>query len=243
MSLRIHNSLTGTKEEFVPLRENRIHIYVCGMTVYDYCHLGHARVMVAFDAIVRYLRYSGYNVQYVRNITDIDDKIIHRANELGESIQTLTDRFIAYMHEDLQALSIVKPNQEPRATEFIEEICQLIARLIERGYAYLADNGDVYYRTKKFENYGQLSGTQIDELMAGARVKPDEAKEDPVDFVLWKHSKPDEPKWDSPWGQGRPGWHIECSAMSTKLLGDHFDIHGGGRDLLFPHHENENRSV
>ena len=214
-------------------------MYVCGMTVYDYCHLGHARVMVAFDAVIRYLRYRGFDVTYVRNITDIDDKIIDRANEIGESIQTLTDRFIGYMNEDLDALSIVKPDHEPRATEYISEIIDMISSLVERGYAYPAENGDVYYRTRKFKDYGQLSGKKIDELQAGARIEPGEAKEDPLDFVLWKNSKPDEPKWDSPWGEGRPGWHIECSAMSTSLLGSHFDIHGGGMDLLFPHHENE----
>ena len=238
-SIRIYNSLTRQKETFVPIKNNEVDIYVCGMTVYDYCHLGHARVMVAFDSVIRYLRYRGFKVRYVRNITDIDDKIINRANELGESIQSLTNRFIDYMNEDLEALSIVKPDHEPRATEFIAEIIEMIVKLIERGYAYRADNGDVYYRTRKFENYGQLSGKCLDELLSGARVEPDESKEDPLDFVLWKHSKPDEPKWESPWGDGRPGWHIECSAMSSTLLGDHFDIHGGGMDLLFPHHENE----
>ncbi|MDE0309496.1 MAG: cysteine--tRNA ligase [Acidiferrobacterales bacterium] len=237
--IRIYNSLTRRKENFVPIRENRIDIYVCGMTVYDYCHLGHARVMVAFDSVIRYFRYRGYKVRYVRNITDIDDKIIKRANEMGESIQSLTDRFIGFMNEDLDALSIVKPDHEPRATQYIPEIIDMISRLVEKGFAYAADNGDVYYRTRMFENYGELSGENVDDLRVGARVEPDEVKEDPIDFVLWKHSKPDEPKWPSPWGDGRPGWHIECSAMSTCLLGDHFDIHGGGRDLLFPHHENE----
>ena len=237
--IRIYNSLTRQKENFVPIRENHVDIYVCGMTVYDYCHLGHARVMVAFDSVIRYLRYRGFKVRYVRNITDIDDKIIKRANEVGESIGSLTNRFIEYMNEDLDALSILRPNHEPRATEYIPEIIDMISNLVEKGYAYRADNGDVYYRTRKFESYGQLSGKRVSELRAGARVEPDEAKEDPVDFVLWKHSKPDEPKWESPWGYGRPGWHIECSAMSTCLLGKHFDIHGGGMDLLFPHHENE----
>lgn len=237
--LRIYNSLTNQKEEFKPIRENKIGIYVCGMTVYDYCHLGHARVMVVFDSVIRYLRYRGYEVTYVRNITDIDDKIITRANEIGESVQDLTDRFIDYMNEDLEALGIQRPSVEPRATEYVPEILDMIAQLVKRGHAYLAENGDVYYRTKSFDNYGALSGRKLDELKIGARIEPDEAKEDPLDFVLWKHSKAGEPAWDSPWGKGRPGWHIECSAMSTSLLGNHFDIHAGGMDLLFPHHENE----
>ena len=237
--LRIYNSLTNQKEEFKPIQENKIGIYVCGMTVYDYCHLGHARVMVVFDSVIRYLRYRGYEVTYVRNITDIDDKIITRANELGESVRDLTDRFIDYMNEDLEALGIQRPNVEPRATEYVPEILDMIAQLVKRGHAYLAENGDVYYRTKTFDNYGALSGRKLNELKVGARIEPDEAKEDPLDFVLWKHSKAGEPAWDSPWGKGRPGWHIECSAMSTSLLGNHFDIHAGGMDLLFPHHENE----
>ena len=237
--LSIYNSLTNRKEEFVPIEKNRIRIYVCGMTVYDFCHLGHARVMVVFDTIVRYLRYRGFDVTYVRNITDIDDKIIQRANELGESVQSLTNRYIDYMNEDLEALSILKPNFEPRATEFIPQIIEMISDLIKEGYAYPAANGDVYYRTRRFKNYGELSGERLDDLRAGSRIAPDEAKDDVVDFVLWKSSKPNEPKWESPWGDGRPGWHIECSVMSTSLLGNHFDIHGGGMDLLFPHHENE----
>ena len=237
--MRIYNSLTNQKEEFKPIRENKIGIYVCGMTVYDYCHLGHARVMVVFDSVIRYLRYRGYEVTYVRNITDIDDKIITRANEIGESVRDLTDRFIDYMNEDLENLGIQRPNVEPRATEYVPEILDMIAQLVNRGHAYLAENGDVYYRTKTFDNYGALSGRKLDELKVGARIEPDEAKEDPLDFVLWKHSKAGEPAWDSPWGKGRPGWHIECSAMSTSLLGNHFDIHAGGMDLLFPHHENE----
>ena len=237
--MRIYNSLTNQKEEFKPIQENKIGIYVCGMTVYDYCHLGHARVMVVFDSVIRYLRYRGYEVTYVRNITDIDDKIITRANEIGESVRDLTDRFIDYMNEDLEALGIQRPNVEPRATEYVPEILDMIAQLVKRGHAYLAENGDVYYRTKTFDNYGALSGRKLDELKVGARIEPDEAKEDPLDFVLWKHSKAGEPAWDSPWGKGRPGWHIECSAMSTSLLGNHFDIHAGGMDLLFPHHENE----
>ena len=237
--LSIYNSLTNRKEEFVPIEKNRIRIYVCGMTVYDFCHLGHARVMVVFDTIIRYLRYRDFDVTYVRNITDIDDKIIQRANELGESVQSLTNRYIDYMNEDLEALSILKPNFEPRATEFIPQIIEMISDLIKEGYAYPAVNGDVYYRTRRFKNYGELSGERLDDLRAGSRIAPDEAKDDVVDFVLWKSSKPNEPKWESPWGDGRPGWHIECSVMSTSLLGNHFDIHGGGMDLLFPHHENE----
>ncbi len=237
--LSIYNSLTNRKEEFVPIEKNRIRIYVCGMTVYDFCHLGHARVMVVFDTIIRYLRYRGFDVTYVRNITDIDDKIIQRANELGESVQSLTNRYIDFMNEDLEALSILKPSFEPRATEFIPQIIEMISDLIKEGYAYPAANGDVYYRTRRFKNYGSLSGERLDDLRAGSRIAPDEAKDDVVDFVLWKSSKPNEPKWESPWGDGRPGWHIECSVMSTSLLGNHFDIHGGGMDLLFPHHENE----
>ncbi len=237
--LQLYNSLTNQKEPFVPIREQQIGIYVCGMTVYDYCHLGHARVMVAFDTAVRYFRRRGYKVTYVRNITDIDDKIIARANELGESIWKLTDRFIGYMNEDLALLGIESPDHEPRATEFIEPIIDMISTLIERGYAYSTQNGDVYYRCRAFAGYGQLSGKNPDELRAGTRVKVDESKEDPLDFALWKSAKQGEPWWDSPWGRGRPGWHIECSAMSTCLLGNHFDIHAGGMDLLFPHHENE----
>ncbi len=237
--LKIYNSLSRRKEKFTPIEKNRIRMYVCGMTVYDYCHLGHARVMVAFDSIIRYLRYSGYEVEYVRNITDIDDKIVNRANELGESYDALTERYIDYMREDLAALSIVKPDKEPRATDFIPEIIEMISRLIAQGCAYKTPCGDVYYRTRMFTDYGKLSGKCLDELHAGARVEPSEEKDDPLDFVLWKSSKPNEPSWESPWGAGRPGWHIECSAMSTQLLGNHFDIHGGGADLLFPHHENE----
>ncbi len=237
--LTIHNSQTGRQEPFKPIDDNHVRIYVCGMTVYDYCHLGHARVMVGFDVIVRYLRYRGYEVTYVRNITDIDDKIIKRANEKGETVKSLTDRYIRLMNEDLTALFVLTPDHEPRATGFIPQIVQMIERLIERRYAYPAANGDVYYRVRQFSEYGKLSGVCLDDLVAGARIEPGEMKEDPLDFVLWKGSKSGEPSWDSPWGKGRPGWHIECSAMSTCLLGNHFDIHGGGRDLLFPHHENE----
>lgn len=237
--LKIYNTLTRQKEEFKPLEPGKVRIYVCGMTVYDYCHLGHARVMVAFDTVVRYLRHLDYAVTYVRNITDIDDKIIKRANENGEPINALTTRFIAAMHEDETALGVLPPDREPRATVHIAEIIGMIEKLIERGYAYIGGNGDVFYAVGKFAGYGQLSGKNIDELRSGERVDVDEAKRDPLDFVLWKMAKPGEPYWDSPWGHGRPGWHIECSAMSTGCLGNHFDIHGGGMDLQFPHHENE----
>ncbi len=236
--LEIHNSLSGAKEPFRPMEPPRVSLYVCGMTVYDYCHLGHARAMVVFDMVVRYLRESGYRVHYVRNITDIDDKIIRRASELGESIDSLTARFIEAMHEDADALGCLRPDEEPRATGHIGEIVAMIEGLIERGYAYAAD-GDVYYAVSRFPDYGALSGKRLDELRAGARIEPGEHKRDPADFVLWKAARPDEPSWPSPWGDGRPGWHIECSAMSTHCLGHHFDIHGGGLDLKFPHHENE----
>lgn len=214
-------------------------MYVCGMTVYDYCHMGHARVMVVFDMVVRYLRYRGFDVTYIRNITDIDDKIIKRANEGNESVTDITNRFIQAMHEDETALGILPPDQEPRATQHIGQIIKMIEALIGNGMAYIASNKDVFFDVSKFPSYGKLSGKQIDELRAGARVEVQEAKDDPLDFVLWKTAKPNEPSWDSPWGPGRPGWHIECSAMSTHCLGNHFDIHGGGMDLQFPHHENE----
>jgi cysteinyl-tRNA synthetase len=214
-------------------------MYVCGMTVYDYCHLGHARVMVVFDIVRRWLRASGFDVTYVRNITDIDDKIIRRAQENGEPIDALTARFIRAMDEDVASLGIETPDYEPRATEYVESMIALIRELETRGLAYLADNGDVMYAVRKFEGYGKLSGKSLDELRAGERVEIASAKHDPLDFVLWKHAKEGEPYWDSPWGKGRPGWHIECSAMSSSLLGNHFDIHGGGQDLQFPHHENE----
>lgn len=237
--LQIHNSLTGTKQEFRPLHPPRVGMYVCGMTVYDYIHIGHARMMVVFDVVARYLRSLGYELTYVRNITDIDDKIIKRAAENGEPIGALTARFIAANDEDCAALGIAKPDHEPRATEHIAGIIRMIEQLIARDYAYVADDGDVLYAVRKFEGYGRLSGKQLDDLRAGARVEVDAAKRDPLDFVLWKAAKPGEPAWDSPWGSGRPGWHIECSAMSTAMLGNHFDIHGGGVDLKFPHHENE----
>jgi cysteinyl-tRNA synthetase len=237
--LQIYNSLTRKKETFVPIEPGKVRMYVCGMTVYDYCHIGHARVLVVFDMIVRYLRARGFEVTYIRNITDIDDKIIKRANENGEPIDALTGRFIRFMHEDADAISVLPPNEEPRATRHMGEIIKMIETLIARGYAYAAANGDVYYRVRKFPSYGQLSGKSLDDLQVGARVEADEAKDDPLDFVLWKAAKPGEPYWESPWGRGRPGWHIECSAMSTCCLGNHFDIHGGGMDLQFPHHENE----
>ena len=237
--LRIYNSLTRTKEEFRPVEPGRVRMYVCGMTVYDYCHLGHARVLVAFDVVARYLRSVGYRVTYVRNITDIDDKIIARANENGEDFRALTQRFIECMHEDCHALGVLDPDVEPRATHYIAPIVSMVERLIEAGAAYRGSNGDVYYDVSTFPAYGALSDRRIEELRRGARVEIDEAKDDPIDFVLWKAAKPGEPSWESPWGPGRPGWHIECSAMSTACLGDHFDIHGGGMDLQFPHHENE----
>jgi cysteinyl-tRNA synthetase len=214
-------------------------MYVCGMTVYDYCHIGHARVMVVFDTVVRYLRARGYEVDYIRNITDIDDKIIKRAAENKEEFGDLTNRFIKAMHEDLNVLGVLVPTKEPRATLHMQDILDMITRLIDKGYAYQAGNNDVYYRVRRFAGYGRLSGRTLDELLVGARVEADEAKDDPLDFVLWKAAKPGEPNWESPWGPGRPGWHIECSAMSTHCLGNHFDIHGGGMDLQFPHHENE----
>ena len=235
----IYNTLTREKAPLSPLVPGQVRMYVCGMTVYDLCHLGHARVMVVFDIVFRYLRHLGYQVTYVRNITDIDDKILKRAAERGEPFTALTERFIAAMHEDADALGCLRPTQEPRATAHIPEILAMTATLIERGLAYVADNGDVYYSVGAFPGYGRLSGKDPADLRAGARVEVGEAKRDPLDFVLWKAAKPGEPAWPSPWGDGRPGWHIECSAMSTCCLGNHFDIHGGGADLQFPHHENE----
>jgi len=237
--LKIFNNLTKQKEPFKAIEPGKVGMYVCGMTVYDYCHIGHARVLVVFDMIARYLRCSGYDVTYVRNITDIDDKIIKRANENGETIDALTGRFIDAMHEDSAALGVLPPDQEPRATTSMDQILTMIQNLIDNGYAYPAANGDVYYDVSKFEGYGRLSGKKVEDLRAGERVAVDEVKDDPMDFVLWKAAKPEEPSWESPWGAGRPGWHIECSAMATDCLGDHFDIHGGGLDLQFPHHENE----
>jgi cysteinyl-tRNA synthetase len=237
--LKIHNSLSGQKEEFKPLRPNEVRMYVCGMTNYDYIHVGHARMLVAFDLVQRYLRSLGYQVTYVRNVTDIDDKIIERAAANGENWADLARRFTVAMHEDCATLGLQNPDLEPRATEFIAPIIAMIETLSDKGFAYAADNGDVMYSVRKFPNYGQLSGKKIDDLRSGSRVQVDEAKHDPLDFVLWKHAKPGEPSWASPWGAGRPGWHIECSAMSTSLLGNYFDLHGGGEDLKFPHHENE----
>ncbi len=237
--LQIYNSQTRLKAPFQPLVPGKVRMYVCGMTVYDLCHLGHARVLVVFDTVYRHLRRLGYEVTYVRNITDIDDKIIRRANENGESVEALTARYIAAMHEDADRLGVLRPDDEPRATAHMAEIQDMITRLLDKGHAYTADNGDVYYSVSSFADYGKLSGKDPRDLRAGARVDVDEAKRDPLDFALWKAAKPGEPAWESPWGQGRPGWHIECSAMSTCCLGDQFDIHGGGADLMFPHHENE----
>ncbi len=237
--LKIYNTLTRSKETFTPRVPGKVGMYVCGMTVYDYCHIGHARVMVVFDTVARYFRYLGYDLTYVRNVTDIDDKIITRANENGEDFGRLTERFIDAMHEDERALSVLPPDMEPKATQSMGKIVEMIAQLIDNGLAYVGENGDVFYSVAKFENYGHLSGKNIADLQAGERVEVDSAKRDPLDFALWKMAKPGEPYWDSPWGRGRPGWHIECSAMSTCCLGNHFDIHGGGMDLQFPHHENE----
>ncbi len=237
--MQIYNSLTRQKSDFIPLTPKHINLYVCGMTVYDYCHIGHARVLVVFDMINRYFRHSGYHVNYVRNITDIDDKIIARANENGESVNALTARFIAAMHEDEAALKVQRPDHEPRATETVAPMITHIQALIDKGHAYVADSGDVLYAIESFADYGKLANQKLEELQAGQRVEVDSSKRNPLDFVLWKSAKPNEPAWDSPWGQGRPGWHIECSAMAREALGDKFDIHGGGLDLKFPHHECE----
>lgn len=237
--LSIHNSLTKQKEIFTPIEPNKVGIYVCGMTVYDYCHIGHGRIFVVFDMVVRYLRFRGFAVTYVRNITDIDDKIIKRANENGESIDKLTERTIVAMHEDEAALGVIQPDVVPRATEYISEIIAMIETLLASKHAYIAPSGDVYYSVVSFADYGQLAHQDLEKLRAGARVDVGEDKQEALDFVLWKMAKPEEPSWDSPWGKGRPGWHIECSAMSTKTLGQRFDIHGGGLDLVFPHHQNE----
>ncbi|OLO10170.1 cysteine--tRNA ligase [Chromohalobacter japonicus] len=237
--MQIYNTLTRRKETFTPLDAGRVRMYVCGITVYDYCHIGHARVMVAFDMITRYLRWRGFEVDYVRNITDIDDKILKRAEENGEPIAALTERMIDAMHEDEGRLGVLRPDREPRATAHVDDIVAMVQRLIDKGYAYPAANGDVYYRVRRFEGYGKLSNRDLDDMCSGARIEVEVAKEDPLDFVLWKAAKPGEESWPSPWGAGRPGWHIECSAMSTCCLGDTFDIHGGGPDLVFPHHENE----
>lgn len=237
--LQIYNSLTRKKEPFTPLDGNRVRMYVCGMTVYDYCHIGHARTVTAFDVVARYLRARGYDLTYVRNITDVDDKIIRRAAEKGEDFVALTGHMIAAMQEDFQRLGNLPPDHEPKATEFVPGMVEMIKQLIEKGFAYAPGNGDVYYRVHKFADYGKLSGKVLEELEAGARIEVEEKKEDPLDFVLWKAAKSGEPSWSSPWGEGRPGWHIECSVMGKCCLGDTFDIHGGGSDLKFPHHENE----
>ncbi len=237
--LRIYNTMTGAKEDFVPREKGKVGMYVCGVTVYDLCHIGHGRTFVCFDVIVRYLRYLGYQVRFVRNITDVDDKIIRRSRENGEDMAALTSRMAEAMHRDFDALNLLRPDVEPRATETIPEIIELVRRLVERGHAYVAPDGDVLFSVESFPEYGRLSGQDLEQLQAGARVEVNSSKRNPMDFVLWKRSKPGEPEWDSPWGRGRPGWHIECSAMSRKHLGESFDIHGGGSDLLFPHHENE----
>ena len=237
--LTIYNSFTNRKETFEPIVPGQVGMYVCGMTVYDYCHIGHARVLVVFDVVYRFLKHLGYEVTYVRNITDIEDKIINRARENGEDYDQLTGRFIRAMHEDADALGVLPPDQEPCATDTIDEMLIMIEKLQQLGYAYQAENGDVYFSVSKFADYGKLSGKKVDELRAGERVDVDLGKADPLDFVLWKSAKPGEPNWPSKYGDGRPGWHIECSAMSRSLLGNHFDIHGGGQDLQFPHHENE----
>ncbi|RJG47779.1 cysteine--tRNA ligase [Motilimonas pumila] len=237
--LKIYNTLTRQKEEFKPLVEGKVGMYVCGVTIYDYCHIGHGRTFVAFDLVARYLRYAGYDLTFVRNITDVDDKIIKRANENGESCDDLTARYTAAMHQDFAALNMIEPDFEPRATEHMAEIIVMVEKLIAKEHAYVADNGDVLFAVSSFADYGKLSQQNLDMLQAGARVEVEQTKRDPLDFVLWKMSKPGEPSWSSPWGEGRPGWHIECSAMNNKILGEVFDIHGGGSDLAFPHHENE----
>ena len=237
--IRIHDSLSGQKQDLRPIRPGEVRMYLCGDTVYDFCHIGHARSKVAFDVVRRHLAHRGYRVVFVRNITDIDDKIIRRAAEVGEPIDVFTERYIAAMHEDYDRLGILRPDHEPRATQYVPGMVALAQRLIERGHAYVADDGDVMYSVSSFEGYGKLSGKKLADLRAGARIEVDAAKRDPLDFVLWKRAKPGEPSWQSPWGPGRPGWHIECSVMSADILGDEFDIHAGGMDLKFPHHENE----
>lgn len=237
--MKLFNTLTKTKEDFISLQPGKVSIYVCGQTTYDYCHLGHARKVVVFDMVRRWFMASGYEVVYVENITDIDDKIIKRAEQNNQTIKEVTDTYIRYMHEDFAKLGILPPDHQPRATDYIPSMIKIIENLLEKGFAYKADNGDVYYSVKKFANYGKLSGRNLEELIAGERVDIDNFKQDPMDFVLWKHSKDNEPSWDANFGNGRPGWHIECSAMSEDVLGKSFDIHGGGQDLIFPHHENE----
>jgi len=237
--LKIYNSLTRKKEEFKPIIEGKVGMYVCGVTIYDYCHIGHGRTFVAFDTVARYLRFSGYDLNFIRNITDVDDKIIQRANEKGETCDQLTARFTDAMHADFDALNMIRPDIEPRVTDHMPEVISMVEALIAKGHAYVADSGDVLFSVSSYPEYGQLSGQNLEMLQAGSRVEVEESKHDPLDFVLWKMAKAGEPAWSSPWGEGRPGWHIECSAMNKKHLGEVFDIHGGGSDLSFPHHENE----
>lgn len=237
--LKIYNSLTRTKEQFKPIVPGKVGMYVCGVTIYDYCHIGHGRTFVAFDTVARYLRFSGYDLKFIRNITDVDDKIINRANANGETCEQLTERFIAAMHTDFDALHMIRPDLEPRVTEHMPEVISMIEKLIAKQHAYVADSGDVLFSVASFADYGKLSGQNLDMLQAGSRVEVEDSKHNPLDFVLWKMAKAGEPSWASPWGEGRPGWHIECSAMNNKHLGEVFDIHGGGSDLSFPHHENE----
>ena len=237
--LKVFNTLTGKKETFTPIEEGKVKMYVCGITVYDYCHIGHARAMISFDVITRFLRHLGYDLTFVRNITDVDDKIIKRAEENGETPSQLTERMIAAMHHDEMALGNKLPDLEPKATDFMQQIIDMIQVLVDKGFAYQGESGDVYYRASKFSEYGKLNNRKLEDMLAGARIEVEASKEHAADFVLWKPAKANEVSWDSPWGKGRPGWHIECSAMSTHCLGNHFDIHGGGPDLKFPHHENE----
>lgn len=237
--MRFFNTLTRKKEDFIPIEEGKVKIYVCGITAYDYCHIGHARSAVVFDVLVRYLRFCGYSVTFIRNFTDVDDKIINRANKDGKSCTEISEKYIQAFHEDMDRLGVLRADTEPKATEHIQEMIDLISLLIKKDHAYAAKNGDVYFRVRSYDKYGELSGRNIDDLLSGARIAPGEEKNDPLDFALWKGAKPDEPSWDSPWGAGRPGWHIECSAMSRNYIGMPFDIHGGGQDLAFPHHENE----
>jgi cysteinyl-tRNA synthetase len=237
--MKIYNSISRSKEEFSPKEPGKVSLYVCGITAYDYCHIGHARAAVVFDVLVRYLRFSGYHVIFVRNFTDVDDKIINRAREEGIDSQAVAEKYIQAFYQDMDRLNILRPDYEPRATEHIQDMQEVIKTLIDKGYAYATPNGDVYFRVRNFSDYGRLSGRNIEELKAGARIEPGQDKEDPLDFALWKKAKPDEPSWPSPWGDGRPGWHIECTAMSQRFMSLPLDIHGGGQDLIFPHHENE----
>ncbi|MFP4392362.1 MAG: cysteine--tRNA ligase [Desulfohalobiaceae bacterium] len=237
--MHFYNTLSKRKQEFVPQEEGKVRMYVCGITAYDYCHIGHARAAVVFDTLVRFFRYQGYQVSFVRNFTDVDDKIINRAREEGLESSKVTDKYIQAFYQDMDRLKVLRADMEPRATEYIQDMQELVQTLLDKGYAYITPSGNVYFRVRVFEDYGRLSGRNIEELQAGARIEPGEEKQDPLDFALWKRAKPEEPAWDSPWGTGRPGWHIECSAMSQRLLGLPLDIHGGGQDLAFPHHENE----